>query len=55
LGRDFKLSPAIFKAAIGSLSAFGFTYLGFTGTLKVLYSRSLTAKDFYNKEINLAD
>jgi hypothetical protein len=61
LGRDFKLSPAIFKAsfsiaaAIGSLGASGFTYLGFIGTSKVLYGRSLIARDSYNKEMNLAN
>ena len=59
--RDFKLSPTIFKAsssieaAIGSLGISGFTYLGFIGTLKVLYGRSLIARDSYNKETNLAD
>jgi len=40
--RDFKLSPTISKASfsieggIGSLGVFGFTYLGFIGTLKAL-------------------
>ena len=61
MGRDFKLSPATFKAsfsieaAIGSSGASGFTHLGFTGTSKVLYGRSLTARDSYNEETNLAD
>ena len=55
MGRDFKLSPTTFKAAIGSLGISGFAYLGFIGTLKVLYSRSLIAKDFYNEEINLTN
>ena len=55
LNRDFKFSPTTFKAAVGSLGISGFTYLGFIGTLKVLYSKSLTARDSYNEETNLAD